>query len=210
MAGSFNIVKIFQLIILTYLFLFSADNANAAREISAQRECATCHIMWLDEFRQKEVEPLIELKAQPVVIAGKQGVVSTERMCYTCHDGFILDSRFAWKDKKANFHPIGVAPKNVQIPKRRDGTEVFPLDKNGNIYCGTCHSAHGVSWDRKDSPIFLREANKDSMMCMICHIDRATGPVEGNHPVNKTTIEIPKKIHIYGGKTGSIKFDFTG
>ncbi len=197
-------VCFFLLSALTF-FLAPLPSAFGARSISAQRECATCHIMWLDQFRQKKIEPLLELKAQPVIIAGKQGVVSTERMCYTCHDGFILDSRFAWKDNKVNFHPIGVTPKRVEIPIRKDGTEAFPLDKNGQVYCGTCHSAHGVSWDTKDSPIFLRENNKDSMMCMICHINRATGPVEGNHPVNKTSIEIPKKIDRLGGKTGAYK-----
>ncbi|MDH3974985.1 MAG: cytochrome c3 family protein [Deltaproteobacteria bacterium] len=196
--------KIILLLFLTLILsLSSVSDLMAARKISAQRECSTCHIMWLEQLRQKEVEPLIELKAQPVVIAGKQGVVSTERMCFTCHDGFILDSRFAWKDNKKNFHPIGVTPKNVNIPKRKDGTEVFPLDTNGQVYCGTCHSAHGVEWSTKDSPIFLRESNKDSMMCMICHIKRATGPTEGNHPINKTSIDIPKKIHDLGGKTGS-------
>lgn len=203
MKAAFTVLIISLLSISS--LLFSPSTTFAARKISAQRECSTCHIMWLDEFRQKKIEPLIKLEAQPVIIAGKQGVVSTERMCFTCHDGFILDSRFAWKDKKKNFHPIGVKPQKVEIPRRKDGTEVFPLDKNGNVYCGTCHSAHGVSWEEKDSPIFLRESNKDSMMCMICHINRATGPVEGNHPVNKMSINIPEKIHQLGGKTGSIK-----
>ncbi len=68
--------------------------ASATRLPSANRECATCHIMWLTEFKRKNVTPLIPFDPQPTVDTGKQDVVSTERMCFSCHDGFVLDSRF--------------------------------------------------------------------------------------------------------------------
>ncbi len=171
--------------------------------MSPQRECSTCHVMWLDELKQEVIRPLIEPVAMNKIMAGG---AAEERICLSCHDGFILDSRFVWTNRE-NFHPIGVKPsEKVNIPTRKDGTTPFPLDRNGNVYCGTCHSAHGRKWEgEKDSPIFLRESNKDSMMCMICHIDRATGPAEGNHPVNKDTIELPNEIFEAGGKHGHLR-----
>lgn len=186
--------------LLLFLILISAGYADAARELAPQRECTTCHIMWLDELRQEVVRPLIDVVAMNKVMAGG---AADERVCLSCHDGFVLDSRFVWTNREY-FHPVGVKPsEKVNIPVRKDGTTPFPLDMNGRIYCGTCHSAHGRKWEgEKDSPIFLRESNRDSMMCMICHIDRATGPAEGNHPVNKDTIDLPQAIFDAGGKKG--------
>lgn len=170
--------------------------------MSPQRECSTCHVMWLDELKQEVVKPLIEAVAMTKTMAGG---AAEERICLSCHDGFILDSRFVWTNRE-NFHPIDVTPSDkIKIPTRKDGTQPFPLNMKGKVYCGTCHSAHGRNWEGdKDSPIFLRESNKDSMMCMLCHIDRATGPAEGNHPINKDTIELPKEIFEAGGKHGQL------
>ncbi|MHB0986522.1 MAG: cytochrome c3 family protein [Sulfuricella sp.] len=176
--------------------------AEAAREIKPQRECANCHVMWMDEFKRKDVTPLIAYNPKPVVDTGKQDVVSTDRMCFSCHDGFVLDSRFAWKNRQ-NFHPIGVKPsKKVEIPVV-DGKEAYPLNDDGKVYCGTCHSAHGVSWNQKDSPIFLRVKNVESRMCLNCHGERGSGPKKGNHPVLKKLKEIPSALIEAGARFGN-------
>lgn len=190
-------------LLIFFVLLSLSRQSEAARNIAPQRECTTCHVQWMDELKQEVVRPLIDVLSMSKIMAGG---AAEERICLSCHDGFVLDSRFVWTNRE-NFHPIGVKPsEKVNIPRRKDGTTPFPLDMNGNIYCGTCHSAHGRKWEgEKDSPIFLRESNKDSMMCMICHIDRATGPSEGNHPVNKDTIELPKEIFEAGGKHGHLQ-----
>lgn len=172
-----------------------------AREMAAQRECVTCHIMWLDTFRIKDAVTLIDnIPMDKIVAAG----AADEVMCHSCHDGFVLDSRDKLWDKFR--HPVGVIPSGkIQLPRREDGTTIFPLDKEGKIYCGTCHSAHGIAWEegKKNSPIFMRGSNLDSALCKSCHAERATGPAGGNHPIDKTSIDIPEALIEAGAKVGS-------
>ena len=201
-TGNCSAAPIIQRVLLLLFLLSLMHGAEAVRDISPQRECAVCHVMWLVDFNRKDVTPLIPYNPTPVVDTGKQDVVSTERMCFSCHDGFVLDSRFAWKNRQ-NFHPTGVKPsEKVSIPTI-DGKQMFPLNKDGKMYCGTCHSAHGVEWGEKLSPLFLRMKNIDSSLCIGCHLDHATGPEEGNHPVFKQLNEIPHKLAEAGSKFGS-------
>ncbi|MDP3686529.1 MAG: cytochrome c3 family protein, partial [Sulfurimicrobium sp.] len=187
---------------LMFMFMFGmVRGAEAARDISPQRECANCHIAWLVDFNRKDVTPLIAYNPRPVEATGKQDVVSTDRMCFSCHDGFVLDSRFAWQNRQ-NFHPIGVKPSDkVKIPTA-EGKMVFPLNEDGKVYCGTCHSAHGVAWGDKHATVFMRMKNADSAMCMACHLERGTGPEEGNHPIQKKMKDTPHALMEAGAKIG--------
>jgi predicted CXXCH cytochrome family protein len=56
--------------------------------------------------------------------------------CRQCHDGFLNDSRANWDDAREH-HPVGIVPE-------RELPGFFPLDPEGRIKCGTCHSPHGV------------------------------------------------------------------
>ncbi len=188
-------------ILLLVLMVCGLGEAWAAREVSERRECSMCHVMWLDTFKRADVATLIPYDPKPVVDTGKQDIVSTERMCLSCHDGFVLDSRFAWANRE-HFHPVGVKPtKNVQIPTQ-EGRLIFPMNNEGKVYCGTCHSAHGVDWKQEESPIFLRSKNVQSSMCMACHLERSTGPDEGNHPVFRELEELPDVLIEAGSKFG--------
>jgi predicted CXXCH cytochrome family protein len=195
---------IMQLALILMLLFALAPGAEAARDISPQRECANCHIMWLVDFNRKDVTTLIAYNPKPVEATGKQDVVSTDRMCFSCHDGFVLDSRFAWQNRQ-NFHPIGVKPSDkVDIPTV-EGKMIFPLNDDGKVYCGTCHSAHGVEWGGgvdKPYPVFMRMKNIESSMCMACHLERGTGPDEGNHPISQKMQEIPHALTEAGSKFG--------
>jgi predicted CXXCH cytochrome family protein len=101
-------------------------------------------------------------------------------------------------------HPVYVKPsKNVKVPK------TFPLDKDGRIYCGTCHSAHGVEWGKEggeelqlQKTIFLRHDNLNSFICRQCHVNKIPGKKHNNHPINVTSIKIPEKLRKWGGKVG--------
>jgi len=170
--------------VLAALMLGISQQALAARQFSSQRECATCHIMWLNDFKRQDVATLIPYDPKPVVDTGKQDVASTERMCFSCHDGFVLDSRSNWLNK-SHAHPVGVKPSSrIKIPTSK-GKTIFPLNDDGKVYCGTCHTAHGVSWSQQESPVFMRVNNVDSRLCLACHLNQATGPKEGNHPLFK-------------------------
>ena len=183
------------LLIIPVLF----TSAQASREVSEKRECSTCHIMWLKDFNRKDVTPLIPYEPKQVVATGKQDVSSTNRMCFSCHDGFVLDSRSVWKSGNHS-HPVGVKPsKNMTIPKSK-GKTIFPLNDDGKVYCGTCHTAHGVDWRQSESPVFLRIKNVESSMCLACHLEKSTGAEEGNHPIFKQPPNKPQKLIKAGAK----------
>jgi len=188
--------------IVLFMSVFGLPHdADAVREISAKRECAICHIMWLTDFKREDVTPLIPYDPKPVTDSGKQDVSSTERMCFSCHDGFVLDSRFAWRDRRHD-HPVGIKPSaKMRIPTSQ-GKTVFPLNDDGKVYCGTCHTAHGVDWDQKESPVFMRVKNVDSSLCLACHLDRGTGPAEGNHPVFQSPAKFPSALFRAGSHFG--------
>ncbi|HBO84853.1 MAG TPA: hypothetical protein DD641_07770, partial [Deltaproteobacteria bacterium] len=207
-----NLFFILLLFFSLFTFHFSLlTSSSLARDIASQRECAVCHIEWLEELRRKDVTPLVEIPQTPVMIRGRQGVVSTERMCFTCHDGYVNDSRFAF-DSEKHRHPVYVKPSDkIKIPATREGKQVFPLNLKGEIYCGTCHSAHGRSWDDmgdKTKTLFLREPTENSAICLACHIDRAMGPKEGMHPFFKTgkIAKLPtEELEELGARIGTTK-----
>ncbi len=182
--------------VVSILFLLT-PNAQAARVVEEKRECATCHIAWIADFKKKEVTTLVPYNPRPKVATGRQDVVSTEAMCFSCHDGYVMDSRFLWQDG-GHTHPVGVIPSDrVDIPKDEDKT-IFPLNDDGKVYCGTCHSAHGVEWGSKLSPVFLRAENINSSLCMTCHVDRKDQ--HANHPLNRKVKNNNKKLEQMGSK----------
>ena len=88
----------------------------------------------------------------------------------------------------------------MKIPK------IFPMDKDGNMQCSTCHTAHGVSSEMGiEKTIFIRSSNRESGMCRMCHADKDGGPKFGNHPLGSTEREIPKNLKKYGALTGEGK-----
>ncbi len=186
-------------IIISFLLSFFFIGSASARKIQSKRECAVCHISWVDDFAIEDLHvfPDRDIKATGIMIEGRMGVVSTEEVCYTCHDGGVLDSRKrVWPN---HGHPVYVKPREVKVPS------YFPLNKDGEIYCGTCHSAHGVNWrdfgGMQNKP-FLRYENINSFLCKLCHADKKTGRAGGNHPINKNTYTIPDAIYKNYGKSG--------
>ncbi|MDH3281311.1 MAG: cytochrome c3 family protein [Gammaproteobacteria bacterium] len=176
-------------------------NESHALEMSPKRECAICHIMWVTDFKRTDVTPLVPYDPRPKEPTGRQDISSTPRMCFSCHDGFVLDSRFAWLNKH-NDHPIGIEPSDkVKLPTK-DGKTLFPLNEDGKLYCGTCHTAHGVDWRQEESPVFLRAKNIESGLCLACHLDQSTGQAEGNHPIFEPMDKSSGKLKKAGAKFG--------
>ncbi len=175
-------------------WLFPEDASALRRKTSSNRECAICHIMWLDDFKREDLVPLIPYDPLPEVESGRQDVASTDQMCFSCHDGFVLDSRFLWKTNRHN-HPVGVKPSDdVTIPTVQ-GKTIFPMNEDGKLYCGSCHSAHGIDWkEKQSSTIFMRMESRNSNLCTACHLNRVTGPEKGNHPIHKKLKELPPSL----------------
>jgi predicted CXXCH cytochrome family protein len=185
-------------IILTGLLMVSSA---LALEMSSKRDCVVCHIMWLDDFRTDK-ETLIEWKPGNILMRDTQGVVSSEEICYSCHDGYINDSRYiVWK---YNRHTTFVKPsKDVAIPID------LPLSVKGEIYCGTCHSAHGKGAAPHGDPTGLtsvfRETNIDSSLCELCHRNEAAYKYSNGHPLHTKTLELPDSMFQLGSRRGSSK-----
>jgi len=191
-----------QRLLLAAILLFSLAGATeAARVVAEKRECATCHIAWMSDFKKDDVATLVPYDPRPMQKSGKQDVVSTERMCFSCHDGFALDSRPLWLEGRHN-HPVGMEPSDKVVLPKREGKTVFPLNDEGKVYCGTCHSAHGLSWKQQESAIFLRVPNVESSMCMACHERYAEKKKGINHPVLEVLDEIPERLAAVGGIFG--------
>ncbi len=187
-------IMLLMLVMAVFFFVSEAESL----EVSPKRDCVVCHIMWMDDFREKE-ETLIDWQPGNVLMKDTQGVVSSEDICYSCHDGYVMDSRsVTWRD---NRHPVYVKPSDkVAIP------ESFPLSVDGEIYCGTCHSAHGkgaaaTSQNAKTS--LYREINYDSSLCEMCHVDQANYNFSNSHPVHSDAIELPEKLFDMGGEEAS-------
>ena len=141
--------------------IFGATETTTLKPDTA-KECAICHYNWVETFFFEKRSTLIA--HFPVELE-----VSTTDMCYSCHDGSTVDSRLAvFNDRK---HQVGITPSTKIVL-----SETFPLDSEGKMYCGTCHSAHGVSTEPGiEKTIFLRTPNENSDMCKKCHVDKEGG-----------------------------------
>ena len=187
-------------IFVMFIFLVIPSSATAM-EMSSKKDCAICHVMWLDDFRTDK-KTLIEWQPGNVLMKDTQGVVSSEEICYSCHDGYVNDSRaIVWK---YNRHKTFVKPSsNVVIPS------ALPLSNKDEIYCGTCHSAHGVGPDANDGrslfTSFSREENVDSSLCERCHGKETNFKRSNSHPLKTTQLELPAMLFELGGVRGKDK-----
>ncbi len=168
------------------------------RNPDSAKECALCHYRWIDTF-------FLDGKGSELVEYQAEMVVAKPEICFTCHDGSVVDSRarvFNDHRHKVDRKP----PSHIKIPK------IFPLDKAGNMQCSTCHTAHGVSSEMgMEKTIFLRTSNENSDMCRMCHTDKDGGIDKGNHPIGviKTGLfsrfKIPKGLIARGASVGDKK-----
>jgi predicted CXXCH cytochrome family protein len=177
---------------LAFLLLLAAA---ATPDLSAQdalryssRECAICHVRWIDAFERAESEK----ETMDSVIDRQAG---NGDMCLSCHDGSVVDSRFkVWATRH---HSTDVIPSaSVKIPQ-----ETFPLDSQGRMTCATCHTAHAVP-DSSDirTVVFLRQPNVDSSLCLACHPEHAQKN-KFQHPLGRADKPVPQNILDAGGKT---------
>lgn len=190
-----------RLLFLITLVILILPFHSTAFEMASKRDCVVCHIMWLDDFRTDQ-DTLIEFQPGNVLMKDTQGIVSSEEICYSCHDGYVQDSRY--KVWKYNRHKVFVKPsKNVSVPPE------LPLSVKGEVYCGTCHSAHGKGAAPHGDPTgrtsVFREVNIDSSLCEMCHKNEASYTKSNSHPVHKTSIKIPEEMYIAGAKRASEK-----
>ena len=185
-----RLLLLILVLISAYSTTLSAATSGLTRNSS--RECSMCHIRWVDEFKTEGTKDLL-------IDYPKTRQVASEMMCYSCHDGSIVDSR--WRVWETSRHKTGEKPSDkITVPPE------YPLDSKGRMQCYTCHSAHGVEGGTDmATAIFLREPNVNSSMCRKCHQGKDKGPDEGLHPIDVEFPDFPKKILQAGGKAGTGK-----
>jgi predicted CXXCH cytochrome family protein len=156
---------------------------------NSAKECAICHYRWIDTF-------YIEGRGTELAAYHSEKVVATPEMCFSCHDGSVLDSRekmAAGYRHKTDMPP----PAHMKVP------DIFPLDDQGKVQCSTCHTAHAVPSgpDSKDT-IFLRLSNQNSDMCRGCHSEMGGGIDAGHHPAGRVQKQIPRTLIAMGAVAG--------
>ncbi len=148
-----------------------AGSLAAQGRIDRSQECVICHISWDDEY--KALEPTLPPTECRLLIEGLESRVSSEDMCWSCHDGYVVDSRLSFLEHEPH----------MTAPQEGDPVGDLPLDLDGRIYCGSCHTPHtramasAVSYEP-----FLREEVRGSTLCMSCHSDH--GDEFFNHPLH--------------------------
>jgi predicted CXXCH cytochrome family protein len=196
-----TMMKLHMFLALALCMLMTAFSpaAFAALEKSSKKECALCHIMWLDVFRTNK-ETLIKWQPGNVLMKDTQGIVSSEEVCYSCHDGYVVDSRYTvWK---YNNHPVFKKPsKDIKIPA------ALTLSNKDQIYCGTCHSPHsGRTAAPGSSPeetipgplSFLKLPNVNSSLCEACHVNEADFKRTHGHLLHTDKLKIPETLFAHG------------
>ena len=152
------------------------------------RYCIICHINWGDDF--EKLEPLMPPLKHPVLLDGEPAYNSDERMCWSCHDAYVADSR-----AKFDVHDD---PHLKRLPAGFSAGRL-PLDLNGQVYCGTCHTPHTHKMGRKyEFKPFIREGILASQLCLNCHADHAGGTA--NHPLHQ---------QLAAGRGAELANDFT-
>ncbi|MCF7824581.1 MAG: hypothetical protein K9N35_10470 [Candidatus Marinimicrobia bacterium] len=143
-----------------------------SRDRQLSFDCVVCHVGWHDNI-DKAKSLLPEPKA-PIQIEGLPAHVPVLDMCVTCHDGTVEDSREVFS---SNNHQLkGMDPGKISV---RD----LPLDKNNQIYCGTCHTPHSLKPDQPGGLApFMRVDPKNSSLCLNCHSEQAKDHF--NHPIH--------------------------
>ena len=167
------------------LVVAAPARAQERTEVAEQFKCPTCHVTRLKEVKKPAGPLLVDAEAASAEDYGKQESASTQRMCLSCHDGFVRDSRFVWSEGHMT-HPVGVKPPaSMKLPMAGENP-LFPLNEDGEVYCGTCHSAHLGDGAAATAPDFVRASPENGQLCQNCHADKATVAGTPHARVKKT------------------------
>ena len=163
------------LIFICFGLVFCTQDGWALEKRSPKKQCTLCHIRWLDAFTTGETT-LVELNDTGILVSGTLSDVTTRRMCLSCHDGYVVDSRISMASENKH-HSLKKVPKGFRLP------EGFRLNMNQEFYCGTCHGFHDIKADGRigEAP-FVRMPNEYSQMCLACHPDQGEMQKVRNHP----------------------------
>ncbi|VAX09015.1 hypothetical protein MNBD_GAMMA25-101 [hydrothermal vent metagenome] len=140
-----------------------SPQVSKAAELS-RKNCILCHLSWSEDYQSDDKEKINLLP------------VASERMCYSCHHGAVVDSRRTIGQKQQ--HPdIHHRRKNKSNRKKEREDKILagvPLLEKDTLYCGSCHDPHvaekngGTLYEKHGNP-WLRIPNHNGSLCQHCH-----------------------------------------
>lgn len=164
---------------------------------TSQKNCLMCHLSW--------VEKTATVDAQGVLPEG------AFLMCYSCHNGAIVDSRLriGAGHQHASIYDEAALKKERFVPKRVDKLpEDFPHGEHNALNCASCHTPHtqdtpaqtNETLYKEHGNAWLRVKNKNGDLCEKCHESKGKAAREKdvthrgiNHPLNIKLSPPPQK-----------------
>ena len=95
------------LLLCCALVLIDTGQSAKAEEVAEQFKCPACHVDKIRELKRPKGPTLIDPASIWQGEYGEQAAASTQRMCLSCHDGFVEDARYVWSEGHVT-HPVGV------------------------------------------------------------------------------------------------------
>lgn len=184
-------------VVLAVVVAAPAYAQTARVQPESRRDCALCHLDWMDAFNAPPRQAPTLLIDRPAA-----SIVTDPATCLGCHDGSVADSRRSvWLE---HGHQVGVVPSAaVHVPR------TLPLT-DGRMTCRTCHTAHASAGPvTLATAVFLRIPDGDGPLCTSCHAAKTGGPSHGMHPIGALPYELPAALVAAGARTGSKRDQIT-
>ena len=136
-------------------------------EIS-QKDCVICHLSWVNGHGDEVKKPDAK-GALPDIAFG---------MCYSCHNGAIMDSRLTIHHNDQ--HPTIYDSDKLKSKHREKGQrkdkfpDEFPKTAGKELTCASCHTPH-TDKDQTENSLYghrnawMRVPNKGGDLCERCH-----------------------------------------
>lgn len=186
---------------------FSSSTKNNSEPIEpSQKNCLLCHLSWNKETAQPDkVGQLPE---------GAFG------MCYSCHNGAIVDSRLriGTKAQHSSVYDDEKLKKERFVEKRADKLpNDFPHGEHNELSCAACHTPHTKENPKQSNETlykehgnaWLRVPNKNGDLCEKCHESKGKNAREKeiknrgvNHPL-AIKLAVPPEKNALGFATES-------
>jgi predicted CXXCH cytochrome family protein len=137
-------------------------NKDDDSELS-QKNCLICHLSWAKQGNAPDVKNVLP--------------EASMLMCYSCHNGAIMDSRFriAMGGQHASVYDSDELKRKRHEQKRKDKLpEIFPRTESKDLPCTSCHTPHTKGEGNQtlyegNKNAWLRVPNKNGDMCERCH-----------------------------------------
>ncbi|MFK5985567.1 MAG: cytochrome c3 family protein, partial [Pseudomonadota bacterium] len=123
--------------------------------------------------------------------------VASEKMCYSCHHGVVVESRLAIKEQhqhptiynqdnakynQDNANQEQTNKKAAKSLKKREDTipKNFPLSQHQEFICTSCHTPHNSDENQEvlyqgHTNSWMRVSNHNGNLCERCHESKAVG-----------------------------------